>query len=333
MGQSLFQPTLIVRIAAPLVAFCVTALLLRLLLLPRTRQWFLDHPNQRSLHQSPVPRTGGLGVVAGVLAGGGIAGAAGLALALTAGLMLLSLLDDWRGLTAGVRLLGHLAAAILFMLAGLDGVGWLEVPLFVLGIGWMTNLYNFMDGADGLAGGMGVFGFGAYACAAWLAAQEPLALACASVAASCAAFLLFNFPPARMFLGDAGSIPLGFLAAVLGLSGWEAGIWPLWFPPLVFAPFVADASVTLLRRSLNGEKVWQPHRSHYYQRQVLMGWNHRRLASLEYALMLLTSVVALCTLYVEGPARLAALATLAMAYIGVGLSIDLPWRSHKGTRA
>ena len=126
---------------------------------------------------------------------------------------------------------------------------------------------------------------------------------------------------------------MGFLAAVLGLSGWEAGLWPLWFPPLVFAPFVADASATLLRRGLQREKVWQPHRSHYYQRQVLMGWNHRRLAWLEYALMLLTSAVALCALHVEAPTRLAALAMLAIASIGVGLSIDLRWRTHKGTRA
>jgi UDP-N-acetylmuramyl pentapeptide phosphotransferase/UDP-N-acetylglucosamine-1-phosphate transferase len=321
-----------VEFAAPLAAFGTCFLLLRVLFMSRTRRWFLDHPNPRSLHRSPVPRTGGLGVVPGLVVGGVIAGSNGFALTLAAGLMLLSLLDDWRALTPGVRLLGHLAAALLFVLLGLDGVEWLEATLLVLGIGWMTNLYNFMDGADGLAGGMGLFGFGAYAFAAWLGGQEPLALACASVAASCAAFLLYNFPPARMFLGDAGSIPLGFLAAGFGLSGWQAGLWPLWFPPLVFAPFVADASVTLVRRALRGEKVWQAHRSHYYQRQVLMGWSHRHLAAIEYALMLFTAVIAIALLHLEPLAGTAALAILALAYIAIGLSIDLRWRTHKDVR-
>jgi UDP-GlcNAc:undecaprenyl-phosphate/decaprenyl-phosphate GlcNAc-1-phosphate transferase len=318
-------PSLTVELTAPLAAFGISVLLLRVLLLPGTCRWFVDHPNQRSLHQSPIPRTGGLGVVTGLAAGGVIAGSNVLALTLAVGLMLLSLLDDWRGLSPGVRLPGHLAAALLFVLAGLDGVEWFEVPLLVLGIGWMTNLYNFMDGADGLAGGMGLFGFGAYACAAWMGGEQTFALACMAVAAAAGAFLLFNFPPARVFLGDAGSIPLGFLAAAFGLSGWQAGLWPLWFPPLVFAPFVVDASVTLLRRALRGEKVWQAHRSHYYQRQVLMGWSHRRLVTLEYSLMLVTALVALSVRYAPTSTHVAALALLALVYIGIGLSIDLRW--------
>jgi UDP-N-acetylmuramyl pentapeptide phosphotransferase/UDP-N-acetylglucosamine-1-phosphate transferase len=316
-------------LAAPLAAFLTTAVLLRVLLLPRARRWFLDHPNQRSLHQSPVPRTGGVGVVPGLAVGWLLAGGSALVLTLPLALMLLSLIDDWRGLPAGFRLAGHLAAAVLFVLFSLDGVEWFAIPLLVLGVGWMTNLYNFMDGADGLAGGMALFGFGAYACAAWFGGQGAFALVCASVAASAAGFLLFNFPPARMFLGDAGSIPLGFLAAALGLSGWHSGLWPLWFPPLVFAPFVVDASVTLLRRAVRGEKVWQPHRSHYYQRQVLMGWSHRQLAAVEYALMLSTAAVALCMLYVQPPARLAALVTLGIGYFALGLSVDLRWRARK----
>ena len=150
---------------------------------------------------------------------------------------------------------------------------------------WVTNLYNFMDGSDGLAGGMALFGFGAYALAAWLAGDAVFVVVAASIAAAAAAFLVFNFPPAKVFMGDAGSIPLGFLAAALGILGWRAGHWPLWFPVLVFSPFIIDASVTLARRLLRGERVWRAHRSHYYQRLVQLGWGHRNTALAEYALM------------------------------------------------
>jgi UDP-N-acetylmuramyl pentapeptide phosphotransferase/UDP-N-acetylglucosamine-1-phosphate transferase len=321
-----------VALLAPIVAFGVTVLLLRALLAPGVARLLLDHPNHRSLHRSPTPRIGGIGVVAGLVAGCIIAGGPWVPLALAGGLMLLSLFDDLHGLPSGARLLGHVGAALILVLHAGGGPGWLAVLLLVLGIGWMTNLYNFMDGADGLAGGMAVVGFGAYALAAWLADQHAFALACMSVAAAGAGFLLFNFPPARMFLGDAGSIPLGFLAGAFGLTGWLSGMWPLWFPPVLFAPFVADASVTLLRRALRGERVWQAHRSHYYQRQVLMGWSHRRLALLEYTLMLVSAAVALTALQAQPPHRIAALSMLAITYVTIGLAIDLRWRARKEAR-
>jgi UDP-N-acetylmuramyl pentapeptide phosphotransferase/UDP-N-acetylglucosamine-1-phosphate transferase len=94
-------------------------------------------------------------------------------------------------------------------------------------------------------------------------------------------------------MGDAGSIPLGFLAGGLGLQGWQAGAWPAWFPVLVFSPFVVDASLTLARRLFRGERVWQAHREHAYQRLVLAGWSHRRLAAYAYALMLAAAACAL----------------------------------------
>jgi UDP-N-acetylmuramyl pentapeptide phosphotransferase/UDP-N-acetylglucosamine-1-phosphate transferase len=197
----------------------------------------------------------------------------------------------------------------------------------------MTNLYNFMDGADGLAGGMAVIGFTTYAAAAALSGETAFALTNAVVAAAAGAFLLFNFPPARMFMGDAGSVPLGFLAAAFGLSGWQAGIWPWWFPAIVFAPFVADASVTLVRRALRGEKVWQAHRSHYYQRQVLMGWSHRQLAGFEYVLMLVTAGAALIARQAEALTQGAVLAMLLITYVVIGLVIDLRWRARKAASA
>jgi UDP-N-acetylmuramyl pentapeptide phosphotransferase/UDP-N-acetylglucosamine-1-phosphate transferase len=195
-------------------------------------------------------------------------------------------------------------------------------------VAWTINLYNFMDGADGLAGGMTVIGFCAYAVAAALAGDAPFALTSLCVAAATAAFLIFNFPPARIFMGDSGSIPLGFLAAALGLLGWHDGLWPLWFPLVVFAPFVVDASVTLARRALRGERFWQAHRSHYYQRLVLTGWSHRQLALAEYGLMLVSAVAALLALRQPAPVQALIFAALIVAYVLAGLAVDRRWRAR-----
>src|SRR6266581_4435508 len=179
-------------IASALVTLALIAWLLR-----APDRLPLDVPNERSLHARPVPRSGGIAMMAGIFAGFAI----------------------------------------------------LQTPLvlIVIGILWVTNLYNFMDGSDGLAGGMTVAGFAFLGAGAWMSGDEALLIECAIVAAAGAAFLLFNFPPARLFMGDAGSVPIGFLAAVLSLSGWRDGDWPFWFPAAVFAPFIADATLTLLK--------------------------------------------------------------------------------------
>jgi UDP-N-acetylmuramyl pentapeptide phosphotransferase/UDP-N-acetylglucosamine-1-phosphate transferase len=165
---------------------------------------------------------------------------------------------------------------------------------------WMTNLFNFMDGSDGLAGGMAAIGFGTLAAAAAASGLGPLALACAAVASASLGFLIHNFPPARVFLGDAGSVPLGFLAGAFGIYGALAGAWPLWFPLLVFSPFIADATVTLLRRALRREPFWRAHRSHAYQRLVMAGWTRRELALRGYGLMAAAAASALLA-RVQGP--------------------------------
>ena len=165
----------------------------------------------------------------------------------------------------------------------------------VLLLTWAMNLYNFMDGADGLAGGMAVLGFGALGFAAVSQAPE-IAVACLCIAAAAGGFLWHNFHPARVFLGDAGSISLGFLAGGLGLAGWTQGAWPPWFPVLVFSPFIVDASLTLAVRLLRGNKPWQAHREHLYQRMVRSGLGHRRTAMLWYAVMIAAAVTAVAAL-------------------------------------
>lgn len=274
--------------------FVLTILLLRWMLHSKFVKFAIDQPNHRSLHTIPVPRTGGLAIMVATLFSWGLSGSSWSApLAICALLLMaLSLMDDIRGLSAGWRFTGHFVVTAVFIWLALYSVPIWVILILTMAIVWMTNLFNFMDGADGLAGGMAMFGFGAYTIAAWLASNDQLLLICMAVVASAAAFLLYNFHPARIFMGDAGSIPLGFLSAGIGLLGWQSGVWPAWFPLLVFSPFIVDATVTLIKRLLRGEKIWQAHRSHYYQRLVQVGWGHRKTAVREYGLMLLVGTSA-----------------------------------------
>jgi UDP-N-acetylmuramyl pentapeptide phosphotransferase/UDP-N-acetylglucosamine-1-phosphate transferase len=148
---------------------------------------------------------------------------------------------------------------------------------------------------------------------------------CASLAAAAAAFLLRNFHPASIFLGDVGSIPLGFLAAALGIIGWRDDAWPLWFPLLVFGPFIGDATVTLLKRLLRRERVWRAHRDHYYQRMVRMGFGHRGTAGLGYLIMLGCAVAALSA-HTQTVAVQATVLAGASAVLGaLALWVDSRW--------
>ena len=299
---------------AALVSVGTTALLCSWLANSRSRLQILDHPNERSLHEQPTPRTGGIGIVLGVAIGwlivamgtrldmprelNWLSGAAVL-------IAFVSFLDDRRHLAVRFRLGVHLLVAVLLVVGGLElqtvpfaGVA-IDLPwgiaelVTVLLVVWMTNLYNFMDGMDGFAGGMAVFGFGTLSLLGGLAQAPVFAGLNLIVAAAAGGFLILNFPPARIFMGDTGSTTLGFLAAGIALWGENAGIVPLWVSMILFLPFVADATVTLIRRLLQGDRVWQAHRTHFYQRLVQAGWSHRRTVLVEYGLMAICSGMAL----------------------------------------
>lgn len=271
----------------------------------------LDHPNERSLHDQPVPRTGGLAIVAALVLGHATALVFGLETALGAALVIacalvfaVSVADDLRPLPAVLRLVVHLAAAGVLMVSGfapetlslpgraVEIAPGLASVLGVLFVTWLTNLYNFMDGMDGFAGGMGCIGFGCYALLALAGGDPGLALSAALLALACAGFLSSNFPPARIFMGDAGSSVLGFLAAAFTLYAERNAVFPLWLGVVVFSPFIVDATLTLVRRAVRGEVLWHAHRSHHYQRLVRAGWSHRRTTSWGYALMLLCALLA-----------------------------------------
>lgn len=289
-----------------LAGFLVAAWLTRRFCNPESVFHVLDHPNERSLHVQPVPRSGGVAILFAL--GVSVVGLSvvhdlpGRLVWLIPGVLLLggiSFLDDRLDVRPAYRLVAQVMAASLlvwgnFSLAMLELPGWMwEWPAWVASafslvfVVWMTNLYNFMDGMDGFAGGMAVIGFGTFALLGMLAGNTEFMLLNLSVVAAAAGFLVFNFPPARIFMGDVGSSVLGFLAAAFSLWGAQARIFPFWVALLVFSPFIVDATVTLARRLFRGEKVWRAHRDHYYQRLVGLGWGHRRTVLWEYALMLL----------------------------------------------
>jgi UDP-N-acetylmuramyl pentapeptide phosphotransferase/UDP-N-acetylglucosamine-1-phosphate transferase len=249
-------------------------------------------------------------------------------LSLGGALALVSFADDWRSVPSLLRLTTHLLAALALVYSMMPDLPLPLAALLVLAIVWSTNLYNFMDGADGLAGGMTLIGFGVYAVAAWTAAIAPLAWFAASVSATAAAFLLFNFHPARIFMGDVGSIPLGFLAAAMGAHGWYIGIWPAWFPLLAFSPFIVDATLTLAQRAVRGERFWQAHREHYYQRLVRMGLGHRSTALAEYVLMVAAGISALFLLRTPAVAQQLILAVWAAIYLALAAMVNKKWASH-----
>lgn len=312
---------------AAVIAFALAVAFVRALWSDRLAGLVLDIPNDRSLHSRPVPRTGGVGLMCAaavtllVLSGG--PKSIIVPAVLLAGVFLI---DDVRGLAVLPRFVAQFAAAIAFLATTGPYTVWL-LPLLVLGIVWSINLYNFMDGSNGLAGGMTVIGFATYAIAAAAADDHELALLSAVVAGAGAGFLVWNFDPARIFLGDAGSIPLGFMAASIGILGWDRGLWPFWFPALVFSAFIVDSGLTLAKRIIHRENPFQAHRSHYYQRLIRMGWSHRRLALSAYALMLATALSALWLRNAPLPTRLLGVVLWGGALAALALAVDRRWRA------
>ncbi len=265
----------------------------------------LDAPNERSLHENPIPKTGGVALLLALFSGWiwelqqFDVPMVFVAIFLAALLVVaVSFIDDLKELSPLTRITVHALAALVLLGSGLTVEDSVPGNIFsFLAIIWMLNLYNFMDGMDGFAGGMSLSGFLFLGLAGYFQDEPLFALLAWMVAAASAGFLFRNLPPAKIFMGDTGSATIGFLAAAFSLWGVREGIFALWFPLLVFSPFVVDATVTLFRRLVRGEKVWQAHRQHYYQRVALAGWGHMRTVFAEYVLMLSCGISAMAMLY------------------------------------
>ena len=302
-----------------LVAFVVAWWITKRLCSPKSFLSILAHPNERTLHAMPTPQTGGLAVIGSVVIGlilvasllaitqpsksvlpkGVASGSLWIILSMLL-VFVVSFIDDCIGLPATLRLSVQAAAACI-VIAGVGltvsaipipggptiQLGLAAVPVSALLLVWMANLYNFMDGMDGFAGGMTFWGFGFLAYLGWQAQFPVMLIISTFVAMGALGFLMHNFPPARIFMGDAGSITVGFLAGTLMILGVRDRLFEIWVPIMIFSPFIVDATVTLVKRVLHGKRVWEAHREHYYQRVVLSGWSHRRTVLAEYGVMIL----------------------------------------------
>ncbi len=277
LGALVVNATILTALALTL-AWWLTGLYLRVMLVYGQ----LEPPSDRGMHKVPVPSGAGAALVAAALVlwplwQGSAAVDSTLLLATLAALTLISWLDDRRGLSPALRLAAH-AAAVTLLLASLGPEQRVmpAIPLglerVALGLGWLwfINLFNFMDGIDGIAGAEAVAVAAGYVLVAAVAGTgNPLDQLALIVAAATAGYLFWNWHPAKVFMGDTGSIALGFLLGWLMIDlalrgfGAAAAILPLYF--------VADATLTLVKRLARGEKPWHPHRQHAYQRAVLGG--------------------------------------------------------------
>lgn len=257
------------------------------------RQW-LDVPNERSSHVMPTPRGGGVVLATVFLLLAGLQGATSLSglsflivLLSAAAVALCGAVDDRISLSPRARLSlqGLAAAGVLVAIGGLPalpvfgqvwGLGWAGHVLAWLFLLWLLNLFNFMDGIDGIAATQAISVLAGGALCHWIAGiQLDLATLALLLAAACAGFLCLNWPPARIFMGDSGSAFLGFVIAAFALLAAHGEPSLFWCWVLLMGVFVVDATWTLCRRLLRGEKVWQAHRSHAFQRASRRFGAHR----------------------------------------------------------
>ena len=270
------------------------------------RRGLIDQPGPRRSHHRPVARGGGIAIASSVLGVAAILAvgtpeigwfAVGLA-----GYAMIGWIDDHRPLPVLGRLLPELAlAGLLLWLLWPEAWSPWWLALMVLALNWWINLFNFMDGADGFAAGHGCFMAGMLGLGLLVGGSTSWAVLCLAIAAACAGFLCWNLPPARVFLGDVGSLMLGW---ALGFSAWvgvvEGSLEPA-FWVILAAPFLVDASLTLAARVVRGRRWYTPHRDHAYQALLRNGWSHRRLlaALLAVDILLIAPIAGLALLWPE----------------------------------
>ena len=276
----------------------------------------LDEPNHRSSHDRPTPSTGGVAIFIGFASGLAVVWLVsdqarlstfhliGFALAASV-IALVGFLDDLKMLkTFKVKLAAQILAAMVLLafgivfsrvslpLYGAFDLGWAGYPLTVLWVVALTNFFNFMDGLNGLAGGVAVT-VAAFLCAVtYVEGSFFVYMLCYVMAASTAGFLVFNFPRARLFMGDVGSQFIGFTFAALAVIAAEidASRTSFLVVPLLFFNFLFDTVFTFFRRALRGEDVTQAHRTHLYQLLNQLGWSHVRVSLLHYTMTALQGI-------------------------------------------
>ena len=313
-----------------------------------------DVPNERSSHRRPTPRGGGLVIVGVVLAGWLLFGiftpsapwltVATFALASSL-IAAVSWVDDIRSLPARVRFGVQSLGAVLAMMSfglwetltvpGLGAIplGWLGLPVTFVWIVGLTNAYNFMDGIDGIAGSQALVAGIGWALLGWLSGLPILSVLGLLVAASSLGFLVHNWSPARIFMGDVGSAFLGYTFALLPLMmksfsrnemvsdrAFFTGILMLW-------PFVVDTAFTMVRRLRMGQNIFTAHRMHLYQRLITLGYNHRSV-TVCYGVLALAGVMFAVGWSIEDPVSTAS--TPVILLLGLALWVFIVIQERRG---
>ncbi|MDD3288070.1 MAG: glycosyltransferase family 4 protein [Alphaproteobacteria bacterium] len=277
----------VIAVASAMLCCLLTWLIRRTLI----NNSLLDIPNERSMHQDPVPRGGGLAIMAVIISGMALAmNVGGHVWLIVATLMLIAIswLDDRKDVRVELRLGVHiLAAGIGSMALPMDATifngmipFWLDRAIAVLAWAWFLNLYNFMDGIDGITGVESIsIAIGVGAVLYFLGFGDMFDYTLISViTGACIGFLVFNWHPARIFMGDVGSIPLGFLTGYLLLkTGMQYHLMAALILPLYY---LADSGITIALRLLRKEKIWQAHRQHFYQRATQYFKEHDKTVKL-----------------------------------------------------
>jgi len=288
----------------------------------------LDIPGHRSSHKEPTPTMGGLAIVVAFFLGMFLAHLSPLDwetpqwlgwFLIGAGLVaFVGVIDDLQrlpvllrlllyGVAAGMPIAGGIRLrAVSIPVFGIIEFGMLEIPVTIVWIMAVVSFYNFMDGIDGLAAGVGVIVPGFLAYIAWKVGNSDILILNLLLGSSCLGFACYNFPPARIFMGDVGSTFIGYVLAVLAVVGNHSegpGHIPFLVPVLLLGTFLFDTIVTLSRRILSREKWYLSHHEHYYQKMTSLGFSHLQVTLGEYGLTFLLGVSAL--LYIRGNQMLA----------------------------
>jgi len=308
--------TIIVALSCFLISLLGTRLTILAL---RKRTVLLDIPNLRSNHYAPTPKGGGIAVVTALIISLLVADVSYILVLSLLLLMAVSLLDDLIGVPVIVRLIVQFLAVLLllnFMPDPLaDGLfpAWLDKTIIAMIWVWFINLFNFMDGIDGLsATEMLCLGIGLCVPAVLAGAfPDPLSVYSLLAVTAAAGFLWWNWHPARIFLGDVGSVPLGFFLGYLLLLAFQQGY--MYSVLILPAYYLSDGGITLLKRLKAGKKIWIAHSEHYYQQAVRSGRSHGAVVRYIFGINLL--LILLSTLSVLEPEI--AEFHLALAYLSV----------------